>query len=822
MKSTGRWASVVSALVLAGAGAVLCFVPLFNILGYESSLALAILGSLVAVRQGTLVIQRARARKIGPPPALWRLYLRGLFAAVAFLLLPLILLLFNGLRIRNCSYVAGLQFFIMMPVLSVACAVAVGQVAALCTKTTARALLSAYSVLGLSALWSLLRFLNTPAIFAHDPFFGYFPGALYDEEVALHAGFFWARTLHLLCFLAVFAALSAWLSGNGDGDGQKLQVRRWRRPPRKAPLFLAVLFGAAALLLYLQGGRLGIYTDVATLSRHLYKEARVEVGTGHILLRYRPGGPVARDLPLLMREHALRYAQLRDLLGVEPDWRSGGGWGWLKRRVGLEPDSSALLTSYLFDSTLDKQRLTGAGHTFIAKPWRREIYLQYEPWPHPVLRHEMAHVFAGVAGDRLLRLATHYGLPRPGMIEGFAVAADFAAVGELGGHQVVLAMRRAGLEAPLEQIFDGGLGFWRLPGNRAYAIAGSFCRYLLDRYGAAPLLQTYQRGGAPDDFATAFGVPFATLAADWRHFIDEQPLKPESQEVARDRMRRQAVFHKVCAHELALRKQAAHIALKNGDSAEAVRLLTAVCSDDPDEPQHRAELLEVLLAGQQFDAAENVAQTLLQHSQRTAVLEAWTAGHLGDLAVLRGDLEAARSAYERALAGPQAESANRLLTAKLIALSSAQAGSLLLQMLVGTPAQPGAQAKSRYPQRLRERNDAVSTYILLQAVEAESTLSLSHYLLGRLLMDRGGYVEADKELARAYELGLPDDRFTEQCLLLRGQAALLSGRAHQAEALFGELLGRIKEVEQGKRLLAEDMRDRARRWPELEKAEQSP
>jgi len=363
-------------------GAVLCFVPLFNLLGYESSLVLAIVGSLAGVRQGAVVVQRARAARSGIKRSVdsnghfaqvLALYLRALVAAELLLLPPLGLLLLNGLRVRNCSYAAGFGFFAMMPVLSVACAVAVGLFAGLSTSSrhNLRALVVGYGVIVLSIVWALYRFVATPAIYAYDPFFGYFPGALYDEEVAIASAFFAARALHLLCVLTLLSVAAALLFRD-DEIGLRLRFDR----PRYALWALVLLFGGGAFLLYRQGGRLGIYTDTAALHRHLSVEERAP--SGRIAVRYRPGGLVARDHELLLREHALRYDQLRDLLGVEPDWRTSGLFGWILRRLGIEPEGP-LVVSYFFDSTEEKRRWMGASNTYIAKPWRRELYLQYEP-----------------------------------------------------------------------------------------------------------------------------------------------------------------------------------------------------------------------------------------------------------------------------------------------------------------------------------------------------------------------------------------------------------------------------------------------------------
>ena len=114
------------------------------------------------------------------------------------------------------------------------------------------------------------------------------------------------------------------------------------------------------------------------------------------------------------------------------------------------------------------------------------------------------------------------------------------------------------------------------------------------------------------------------------------------------------------------------------------------------------------------------------------------------------------------------------------------------------------------------RSEALSVYALTQAIAAEPTLGLTHYILGRLLYERGGYAEAEQALGRSQELGLLDERFEEQALTLRGQAALLAGDPRAAEALFTRLLERLPPLEQGKRLDAEDARDRARRWTSLQ------
>lgn len=825
----GALGSLAWALVLVGTAVALCRVPLFNLLGYESSLVMAALGSFFAVRQGVHVVHKRRARIAGhggrgsalgegeaadeaPLQAVLRLWLAAVLSAEAVLLLPLLVLLLNGLRVRNCSYLGGLHFYAALPMASAAIGAAVGTIAALWTERRRRALLIGCAVVLLSALASLWRFVGTPAIYSYDPFFGYYPGALYDEAVSVGTPLYWARALHLFCALCGLAISAHRLHGEELAARLLAPMPASRRAARRGVLVLVFLCASASAGLYLRGGSLGIYTDEATLRAEL----RGELVLPHFVLRYRPGGPVEKDLGLYAREHELRYEELRALLGVEPDWRPG----LLARLLRVEtspprPGEPARITSYLFDSSEHKRRLIGAAQTYIAKPWRRAVYLQHEQWPHPVLRHELAHVFAGAGGDRVLRMSMVGPLPQPGLIEGLAVAADWRG-GGLTPHQAVKAMREDRLEPPLESVL--GLSFWTQPASRAYTLVGSFCRHLLDRHGPAPLLRVYHDGGRPADFERVYGVPFAQLKAEWSALIDQQPLDRRAREIERERLRRPAVFHKVCAHELAVRKQRARELLAQGDLQAAMGLLRAVCADDPQEPQHLADLMEILWGAGRYEESRAAAESLLAHPLKSAVLQVRALTRLGDLAVTSGDLGRAAELFQRAEALPLDENTARQLVARRLALSEPAAGPLVLAVLVGLPVGAGAQTPGARPVRPPvpgDRGEAVTAYTLAQAVAAVPGQALPRYMLGRLLHQRGGYREAAEELSRALALSLPDERFVGQARLLLGQAQLLSGQPEAAAATFGEQLRSLPPHDLGQAAELNDWIERARRWSSL-------
>ena len=114
-----------------------------------------------------------------------------------------------------------------------------------------------------------------------------------------------------------------------------------------------------------------------------------------------------------------------------------------------------------------------------------------------------------------------------------------------------------------------------------------------------------------------------------------------------------------------------------------------------------------------------------------------------------------------------------------------------------------------------ERSDAVSVYLLDQATGKAPQTGLIHYILGRLLFQRGGYAESIPELRRSLELGLPDRRFVYQAELMIGQAELLLGQSAAAQATFEHLASWLLSDEADKQTEVTDFVERARHWDRL-------
>ncbi len=199
----------------------------------------------------------------------------------------------------------------------------------------------------------------------------------------------------------------------------------------------------------------------------------------------------------------------------------------------------------LFANEGEKGRLMGASSTYIAKPWRREIYVQASAYPHPVVGHELAHVLAGSFGQGPFRVSGPLGgwIPDPGRIEG--VARGCLAQSPNDNDDFTLdewakTLLELQLLPPLGSVFR--LGFLGQNSSTAYTVAGAFLHWFHDHYGAAALRAWY--GG--ESIERASGKSFAELEAAWRADLARVQVAPALLDEARVRFDRPSLFGRHC------------------------------------------------------------------------------------------------------------------------------------------------------------------------------------------------------------------------------------------------------------------------------------
>jgi hypothetical protein len=203
--------------------------------------------------------------------------------ALSVLVLPLLLSLLNGLRVRNCNLEAGFAFFALLPVATALYAAPAGFLAGLASERRGR--LVAWLIPVASVLWSLARLYLDPPVFVFDPFGGYFPGPIYDEALRPPERLLDFRLANLLWIATAIAVAAA--------------LRRLRQPGRArvAAGGLALVLLIASLAVFGQRGPLGFHVDRAQLVRVLKRETR----STHFVVHSDPaadGTPEERELVL--------------------------------------------------------------------------------------------------------------------------------------------------------------------------------------------------------------------------------------------------------------------------------------------------------------------------------------------------------------------------------------------------------------------------------------------------------------------------------------------------------------------------------------------
>jgi hypothetical protein len=728
------WAAL---LALTGLG--LCFVPLFDVLGFDYAFAIGLLTALAAadIGHGAVAAARRQGEKVSLAPVL----LTGVLGALAVLVLPLVFSLLNALRVRNCNLGVGFGFYALLPVATALYAAPAGALAGLATARRGR--LIAFLIPIASVIWSLWRLYFDPPVFVFDPFGGYFPGPIYDEALRPPDRLLTFRLANLLWIATAIAIAAA--------------LRHLRQPGRARILAgaVATVLLVASLAVYVRRGRLGFHVDTNRLVEVLHRQTR----SPRFVVHSDPASDgTPEDRQLFMRDLEFRFAQLVRTLGVQP-------------RLPI--------TIYLFPNAAAKKDLVGAGGTLYAKPWTREVFIQAERFPARRLRHELAHVFASAFGDPIFGVSLAWRLPLPrlasGLIEGIAEAADYGDPwGRSTVHQEARAMIAARLAPPLAKVV--GAGFSTVSGPRAYTIAGSFTHFLLASRGPEKLRAIYRSGG---DFAGVYGQPLEALEPEWRAFVERQPLDNREQERARERFRRPAIFQKVCARELAARVQEARGRLYTLPD-QAVELMRSVCHDDPHEPTYRLDLADALAAAGSTDATLREAGAIENDPSSTLPLRARAAQIAASTLYHAGRFDQARAALERGLQLVTDDAEQRNAMARLRSLQDEASRQTIGRMLFGD-------------NPLRGTDPGLVVFLAERFARAFPDEALGPYLLGRQISYRDPALSLELlETACPLVGGRPLTRplppvFAKECHTVVAEAAFRAGDLERTRAALERL-----------------------------------
>jgi hypothetical protein len=731
-------------------GLVLCVLPLVGTIGPESSLALSVLLSPWAAVAGAVYTLRARSARVASSVLLSRAVGRSwLMLAVAVAMVAL-----NALRVKTCEPFAGLSFLALGPWASVTLATLVG--AALATLVPGpRLALTLAALVPFAAIGSALAdFVRTPSVFSFGHFFGYFPGPIYDRRIDIPDAWLSHRMLSAL----LGAGLWAFVVAARHTRSGRFDARRLFRHPVQAGIIVACALGAATL------ARLSHELGHTTSRLHIENKLGLAIEGPHCR------AVVPRETPLaeaqrLAEDCELRIEQVAARLGVTERER---------------------ISALFFRSTAEKRALMGAARVYIAKPWRREVYLQIgEEYPHPVLGHELAHVVARHAASGPFGVPGKLGglIPEPTLVEGMAVALEPAPRDELTPHQWAKAAHQAKVAPPLSALL--GPRFFGTNQQLAYTLAGSFLGYLLETRGPEVVRRVYREA----DPERTLGAPFAKLEQDWRRWLEATPLPERAAALAKQRFERPGVFSQVCPHAIERLGQELASALSAGDLPRAATKCREVLDIDPGDTGTRATLTGILarqgddtgaehelaaLSGASVGGPRPLSQSPLSGAKRApspTIARARLA--IADAALVRGEFASAERTYRALLGEPLGEAELRQLEVRLLALEAGDpTRRLIAELLIG---------------RVGRDTGPRAAMHLIHALEPLRSDGLAHYLAARQLAGEERHDLAYPLLREATQRGLPTRRLRAEALRLRTLSAFILGALDDASACLDEL-----------------------------------
>lgn len=559
------WAPTLLQTLLA---AVLCFVPLFDLLAYEFCLATAALAAITAPIVGFGVSRSA--------PDGRTCIRRAAGLAVMHLLPGLVLITFNATRVRNCDYGDGLLFFALLPVMSAIYGALLGAVVGrlgVAVRGWWRALLLAVWVWAplCLALWDLFW---EPPIFVFDHLWGYFAGSLYDESINVEPRLWYFRLGTGLRIASLAAALLLWDRRHQWGLGRVIACGL-----------------AMVTMLGLYDATVGRHCGFRTHRDDILRVLSTEIVRPNIVIHLPPGLSPTQQAAIA-DDHAFRLQTLLQTLDVTLP----------------QP-----IHSYVYADAEQKAQLMGGRNTMIAKPWLHEIHVHNPIAPHPVVPHELAHAVAAEFGSKLLKVsARHEVLVNMGWVEGFATALT-PEQDELDLHHWAKAMRSLHLAPDVRDIV-GPAGFWAQAPKRAYTVAGSFVRYLLTTHGADALKAAYPAG----DFQAAYKQDLNALVKGWEAFLETITVSEREQHIAAEKFRVPSIFMRPCAHEIAQLTEAA----QHADATTAVALQRTICTHLDNAPVARLGLAMALLRANDSRGFLDMAHELVASHELNAVQQA--------------------------------------------------------------------------------------------------------------------------------------------------------------------------------------------------------
>ncbi|MBC8145275.1 MAG: hypothetical protein H7X80_06785 [bacterium] len=489
------WANA-SAIAVAAA---LQFVPLTRELHFEFSAAIALWLSFAVGLAAVVTWWRNQSQRIAnqsmqveasvnapmePQPTLEQQTLSAMTSALATTIAPLAIALVHNFITGFCGLVDGLQWYALLVVPSVLIAIVVASLVRVIARRRVIQVLVFIALWSASMLRGAYEALTGPHIFLYSWQVGFFPGGSWDPELPITPLLVLYRVCHLVIafvLLVVVFEIDAVRSGRSRATHHRAVVA-----------IPAAVVGAVLLTLIPFRSELGLTRTDSWLREELGDSLRTRYAT----IYYNGSSTDSLDI-----WRAANYADYHVASHA--------------RALGIAPDSIDHITFYAYASGAEQKRLVGTSSASFTKPWRSTLNIAFDRI-ESTLEHELVHIVLARFGNVLGVSWSN------GILEGSAVALEHADDADVL-HRHARAAYDFGLAPPVTAIMSS-TGFASKRASLSYVLAGSFCRWLIDTYGAQRFTAAYASGSL-DEF---YGRSQDQLATEYRAFIDELPATDTS------------------------------------------------------------------------------------------------------------------------------------------------------------------------------------------------------------------------------------------------------------------------------------------------------
>lgn len=457
--------------------------PLTNSLGYEFALANSLLFFLVG---GLFVCSMQKETNYG---GIFTFILTEYKSLFAIILIPFFLGSLSSILNSGCPIKDGLAFYLALPIPAMLLGIISGFIVSSLSKHFNRFIFIGLSFILLAS--TLLEFYFYPQVYFYNPIFGFFPGTIYDEDIAVNSTLVFHQLFNLVVFYLALLTIS---------NSKVLRSNKFYKWAFTLIILATALFTKP-------------FWGFATTTNKLQSELQNKISTEHFNI-YLGSDVKKTDREFIALLHEYNYEQVLQKFNLS---------------------NSPKIESYIFNDKEQKRKLFGAGNADVSKPWMNKIFLNYTNYKQ-TLKHEIAHTVAAKFGVTPFKVADKLNMA---MIEGLAMWIE----NDYDGYPVSFAAKLAfnnGYRISLQNLFNSGK-FFSNYSSLAYIYSGAFLEFISNKFEPDKVLKLY----GSLDFEANFGSNLSEISVEFEELLLDSSFSDYSSK-AQFYFAGQTLFKKFC------------------------------------------------------------------------------------------------------------------------------------------------------------------------------------------------------------------------------------------------------------------------------------